>query len=78
MIIGISLAGILSDELTEFLNVNLPKGQGYQLGVGDPKLGAAIQESMKATCLCDDYVQELFRGIRFHFHSFIELSLPGL
>lgn len=74
--------GILGEELSEFLTVNLPKpdkkNKQYQLGVGDAKLGAAIQESLSIPCVCDEFVQEMFRGIRLHFHSFIDLPLPDV
>lgn len=38
--------GILTDALSAFLETNLPKAKTFQLGVIDPKLGAAINEAL--------------------------------
>lgn len=39
--------GLLTEELKAFLETNLPKKKGKaQLGVSDPKLGAAINEAL--------------------------------
>nr|WCZ58401.1 nucleolar protein 56 [Paratrimastix eleionoma] len=71
--------GILSKETVEFLTLNLPKVKEgkpakFQLAIADPKLGAAIQDTMNLTCICDDHTQELYRGIRLHYAKFMKIT----
>ncbi|KAH9307359.1 hypothetical protein KI387_035270, partial [Taxus chinensis] len=69
--------GILTDELRNFLELNLPKiKEGkkpkFSLGVSEPKLGSQILEVLKIPCQSNDRVLELLRGIRLHLHTFIK------
>lgn len=67
----------LTDSLTNFLILNLPKIKSkkkakYELGVCDPKLGNEILEKTRIPCICRELTQELFRGIRVHFTRFLK------
>ncbi|KAK4337224.1 hypothetical protein RND71_043730 [Anisodus tanguticus] len=67
--------GGLTEELSVFLENNLPKGkkkQSFQLGVADPKLGSSIQEQLGVACIHTDAVPEIIRGIRAHASKLIE------
>ena len=68
---------ICSDDLKNFLELNLPKVKDakkakFQLGVSDPKLGNSIVESTGVPCVCNDQIGELIRGCRTHFSRFIK------
>lgn len=67
----------LTDELRDFLVLNLPKVKDvkkakFKLGVFESKLGAAIQESANIPCVCSELVGEVLRGVRMHFARYIE------
>eukprot|EP00249_Psilotum_nudum_P018167 c26671_g2_i1 orf=219-2072(+) len=69
--------GILTDELQNFLELNLPKVKEgkkvkFSLGVAEPKLGSHIFETLGIPCQSNAFTSELFRGIRLHFHRFIK------
>lgn len=74
--------GILSEDLHLFLETNLPKpakkskGENYVLGVSEPKLGAAITESLNFPCQHTGAVPEIVRGIRLHFASLVKGMSP--
>ena len=62
-----TLAGIVHDYLKNFLEANLPKVKEgkkakFILGIGDPKLGAQLNELLGVTCENNEVVQELIRG----------------
>lgn len=61
--------GIVPDELQQFINMAIPKKKKTQLGVADPKLGAAITEVLGLQCNHTGPVPEIIRGIRHHFHN---------
>ena len=66
----------MSEELRSFLELNLPKAEEgketkFSLGVSDPKLGSCIFEATKIPRQSNEFVQELLRGVRQHFDSFI-------
>lgn len=44
----------------------------FKLGVYDPKLGSAIQESTSIPCIANDNVGEVLRGVRAHFSRFVD------
>ncbi|GER48571.1 nucleolar family protein [Striga asiatica] len=74
--------GQMTDELKNFLELNLPKGKEgkkakFSLGVAEPKLGSHIYEVTKIPCQSNEFVLELLRGIRLHFSRFIENLKPG-
>ncbi|RID76395.1 hypothetical protein BRARA_B03368 [Brassica rapa] len=74
--------GFMSEELRSFLELNLPKAEEgketkFSLGVSDPKLGSCISEATKIPCQSNEFVQELLRGVRQHFDSFINDFKPG-
>ncbi len=59
--------GVMHEDLQLFLDTNLPesskKRRKIKLGVGDQKIGAAIQESMGFTCETGGPVAEIHRGV---------------
>ncbi|CAL5071310.1 unnamed protein product [Urochloa decumbens] len=68
--------GIMTDELRNFLELNLPKVKEgkkakYSLGVMEPKVGSHISEATGIPCQSNEFVQELLRGVRLHFDQFI-------
>ncbi|KAI4319040.1 hypothetical protein MLD38_032688 [Melastoma candidum] len=74
--------GIMTEELRNFLEVNLPKVKDgkkpkFSLGVAEPKIGSHINESLHIPCQCNDFVLELIRGIRLHFDRFLKDLMPG-
>ncbi|KAL6175020.1 hypothetical protein ACLB2K_051663 [Fragaria x ananassa] len=74
--------GIMTDELRNFLELNLPKVKEgkkpkFSLGVYEPKLGSHIFEVTKIPCQSNEFVHELLRGVRLHFDRFIKDLKPG-
>ena len=73
----VSFAGLMTDELRSFLELNLPKVKEgkkskFSLGVAEPKLGSHISETTKITCQSGEFILELLRGVRLHFDKFIK------
>uniref|UniRef100_A0A0D9ZGE6 Nucleolar protein 56 n=1 Tax=Oryza glumipatula TaxID=40148 RepID=A0A0D9ZGE6_9ORYZ len=73
--------GIMTDELRSFLELNLPKVKKgkkakYSVGVMEPKVGSHISEATGIPCQCNEFVQELLRGVRLHFDHFIDQLKP--
>ncbi|XP_058078382.1 nucleolar protein 56-like [Magnolia sinica] len=69
--------GLLTDELRNFLELNLPKiKEGkkpkFSLGVAEPKIGSQISELTKIPCQSNEFVLEILRGVRLHFERFIK------
>ncbi len=65
----------MTDDLKNFLESNLVKGKKstkQPLGVIEPTLATAIQDSLGIPCRSDDTVRELTRGLRFHFTKFVK------
>ena len=57
------------------MEANIPTGKKKSkvlLGVADPKLGAAIQETADIQCESGGLVLEVLRGVRFHFEKMIK------
>ncbi|CAO2827032.1 unnamed protein product [Amaranthus hypochondriacus] len=71
--------GIMTDELRNFLELSFQnsKAKEFFVGVADPKLGASISEGTKIVCRSNEFIQELLRGVRFHFERFIKDLKPG-
>ncbi len=44
----------------------------FRLGVYDPKLGSAIQETTSVPCIANDSVGEVLRGVRLHYTRFLD------
>lgn len=64
-------AGTPTEELTNFLEMNLPKKKkGYQLGVYDPELGKELGQQFSITH--GQSVRELLRGCRMHFSRLVK------
>lgn len=71
------MAGLLTDELRNFLELNLPKVKEgkkakFSLGLAEPKIGSQIFETAKIPCQSNEFVLELLRGVRLHFDRFIK------
>ncbi|XP_033098398.1 nucleolar protein 56-like isoform X2 [Anneissia japonica] len=68
--------GVIHEDLHLFLETNLPespkKKKKVILGVGDVKIGSAIQEALSVSCQSTGVVPEILRGIRLHFHALIK------
>ncbi|PQQ17361.1 nucleolar protein 56-like [Prunus yedoensis var. nudiflora] len=74
--------GVMTDELRNFLEINLPKVKEgkkpkFSLGLAEPKIGSHIFEATKIPCQSNDFVLELIRGVRLHFDRFIKDLKPG-
>ncbi|CAB4280530.1 unnamed protein product [Prunus armeniaca] len=74
--------GVMTDELRNFLEINLPKVKDgkkpkFSLGLAEPKIGSHIFEATKIPCQSNDFVLELIRGVRLHFDRFIKDLKPG-
>jgi nucleolar protein 56 len=73
--------GEVTPFLCSFLEGNLPssgsKKSKVSLGVTDPEVGRAIQDSVGFKCVHNDIVLELLRGARLHFEHFIKALRPG-
>ncbi|KAM6163782.1 LOW QUALITY PROTEIN: uncharacterized protein ACDL77_020456 [Rhynchocyon petersi] len=65
--------GIVHEDLCLLLETNLPsKKKKVLLGVGDPKIGAAIQEELEYTCQTGGVIAEILPVIRLHFHNLVK------
>ncbi|XP_051932690.1 nucleolar protein 56 [Hippocampus zosterae] len=66
--------GVVHADLKLFLETNIPQSPKKKatLGVGDPKIGAALQEEFGFSIQTGGVVAELTRGIRLHFHSLVK------
>ncbi|KQK14809.1 nucleolar protein 56 [Brachypodium distachyon] len=74
--------GIMTDELRNFLELNLPKVKEgkkakFSVGVVEPKVGSHITEATGIPCQSNEYVQELLRAVRLHFDQFIDQLKPA-
>jgi nucleolar protein 56 len=69
--------GNLNPTLKNFLSTNFPDAKvgklssKYSLGLGEEKLGSAIQENLGINCSKTPIVQELIRGLRLHITKMI-------
>ncbi|PNH04026.1 Nucleolar protein 56, partial [Tetrabaena socialis] len=73
----------LTDELKNFLELNLPKVKEgkkakFKLGVFEPKLGSIIQETTSIPCISNDVVGEVIRGIRANIARFVSVPEPDM
>ncbi|KAJ3689899.1 hypothetical protein LUZ61_019063 [Rhynchospora tenuis] len=73
--------GIMTDELRNFLELNLPKVKEgkktkFSVGVSEPKVGSQISEVTKIPCQSNEVVLELLRGVRLHIVKFIKDLMP--
>ncbi|KAJ7999688.1 hypothetical protein DPEC_G00197000 [Dallia pectoralis] len=66
--------GVVHADLKLFLETNLPVGgkKKVALGVGDAKIGAALQEELGLSIQTGGVVAEILRGVRLHFHSLVK------
>uniref|UniRef100_A0A674CIS2 Nucleolar protein 56 n=1 Tax=Salmo trutta TaxID=8032 RepID=A0A674CIS2_SALTR len=66
--------GVVHADLKLFLETNLPIGgkKKAMLGVGDAKIGGALQEELGLAIQTGGVVAEILRGVRLHFHSLVK------
>ncbi|GAB1286897.1 Nucleolar protein 56 [Apodemus speciosus] len=65
--------GVVHEDLRLLLETYLPsKKKKVLLGVGDPKIGAAIQEELGYNCQTGGVIAEILRGVRLHFHNLVK------
>ncbi|MBN3298875.1 NOP56 protein, partial [Amia calva] len=67
--------GVVHADLKLLLETNLPasgKKRKVMLGVGDAKVGAALQEELGLSIQTGGVVAEILRGIRLHFHTLVK------
>ncbi|PVU94952.1 hypothetical protein BB561_002140 [Smittium simulii] len=66
--------GICNEELKAFIEVNLSAAQkeSNNLGVGDRNLAGSIKAETGVSCVNNDLVNELIRGIRYHEDKLIK------
>ena len=69
--------GELTEELRSFLETALPKKVAKKdktkyLGVADPKLASAIQETLEFPCRSNEIINELIRGARWHLDRMVK------
>nr|XP_048315501.1 nucleolar protein 56 [Myodes glareolus] len=65
--------GVVHEDLRLLLETYLPsKKKKVLLGVGDPKIGAAIQEELGYNCQTGGVIAEVLRGVRLHFHNLVK------
>ena len=65
--------GIPTDELKNFVQVNLPKkAKKATVGVLDPKLGGVLSEELGCKVSHIGVVPELVRGVRMHFAKLVK------
>jgi len=69
--------GELTENLYNFLEMNLGKEKKSALGVVDTRIGNIISEKLQIKCKSGGLVMELVRGIRLHFDRFIKGLKPG-
>jgi nucleolar protein 56 len=71
--------GILHPSLKDFLEMNLSKDKKKKavLGVGEDKIGSAIQDELKIKCEKSQSTIETLRLIRLHFDKFIKEMKSG-
>lgn len=67
---------MVTDELKNFLEANLPKikkkKQTFSLGIVAAEFASAVQESTGVPVKTDDTVKEILRGVRLHFTFFVK------
>merc|ERR1712187_144484 len=66
----------ITHELKSFIEVNINQIKRnmkthFQLGILDKHLGLEIKNELNISCICTNITNEIFRGIRNHFHRFI-------
>lgn len=70
--------GELTTELHTFLEATLPEGVSLKkekerfLGVMDPKLASAIQDTLQFPCRSNEMIHELVRGARTHWSRMVK------
>mgnify|MGYP007129563843 FL=1 len=72
-----NMIGLLTEDLSNFLELNLPKVKEdkkpkFKVGVAEPKLGSQILENLKIPCQSNEFTSELLRGVRLHFSKFVK------
>ncbi|KAI9920848.1 hypothetical protein PsorP6_002633 [Peronosclerospora sorghi] len=74
--------GLLSEDLKNFLEMNLPKVKAggkrkFALGVQDKGLAQTISDELSVPCNTSETTLEIVRGIRMHFSTFVKELAHG-
>lgn len=76
--------GLMSDDLKNFLEMNLPKIKAgkkakFNLGVADKNIAQCVSDQMSVPCNTNEVTMEIVRGIRLHFGKIVkQLDNGGL
>lgn len=69
--------GELTVFLGDWLDISIPDKKQVTLGLSDPRLGSAIQETRGIQCQSNTLTNELLRGVRMHFVRYIKALKPS-
>ena len=74
--------GIVNDDLRNFLEAHVPRAKPGKeakvvIGVIEPKMGAAIQDGLGLSCVSNEGVTEVIRGVRQHFAHYVGALAGG-
>lgn len=65
----------ITEELQTFLETNLPKKKkSFALACLDKNLAGSISQALGIETKTNEIMNELFRGIRVHFHDFLKVK----
>jgi hypothetical protein len=68
---------VLSEELLEFLKLNLPinkkkTSQSFSLALVDSKYGGELSEKLNVQIQVGDFIHDIFRVIRTHYYKYLK------
>jgi nucleolar protein 56 len=70
---------VVTEDVAEFLKLNLPtkkksSSKSFSVAFVDVKYGKLISEELNIQIHVGDFVQEIFRAIRVHYHKFLSVK----
>lgn len=68
--------GEVTPYLGNWIDNCFPKKKGVKLGVADPRIGNALEETLGLKCQANELTRELLRGVRCHFVRYIKELKP--
>ena len=68
--------GEVTPYLGNWIDNCFPKKKGVKLGVADPRIGNALEETLGVKCQANELTRELLRGVRCHFVRYIKELKP--
>ena len=74
--------GIVNGDLKAFLEAHVPRAKPGKeakvvIGVIEPRMGAAIQDGLGLSCVSNEGVTEVIRGVRQHFAHYVGALAGG-